>query len=462
MKKLLTLVLLVFVFISCKENSIPVDNTGDQNASSLQKSEPGIDALGPVEIPLAQGSGVVIGGTGLNTGSGVVNINVPAEAIVKQVLLYWVGASSDPASNTNNGDSQLFVNGTSVDGTQIGGPHWFYTDTQNNNFLNFTSFRADITALAAVAAGGNAVSISGSEYTGENNGAGIVVIYEIDGQQAEIVAKDGQDLAYYLFDQPPYRKVTVPQVFNFASANEDRQAKFTVFSGSVEPNRPNRVRININGTDTFYDNLLGSTSGADFDAVEIAVTIPAGISELTAELISWDDPTNIKPASLVWISSVLAIELPAPPPPPDDGCTYTIGYWKTHSKAFCWGKKYDKTWDLIGPKGEKTIFYLSGMSHIAVLWTPVKGNPYYILAHQFIAAKLNMLNGASSPDVVYDAFQEAKLLFETYTPKQVAKGSKTLKAKFVKLGEILAKYNEGKIGPGHCDCYQNKDKKKKC
>lgn len=125
------------------------------------------------------------------------------------------------------------------------------------------------------------------------------------------------------------------------------------------------------------------------------------------------------------------------------GCTLTPGYWKTHSM---YGPApYDDTWALLG---ENTPFFLSGKTYYQVLWTPPAGNAYYILAHQYIAAELNFLNGANS-SAVQMAFNKATDLFNTYTPAQVAK-SKDLKALFTSLAYTLDQYNNGYIGPGHC------------
>jgi hypothetical protein len=131
------------------------------------------------------------------------------------------------------------------------------------------------------------------------------------------------------------------------------------------------------------------------------------------------------------------------------GCTLTPGYWKTHSE---YGPApYDDTWASIG---EDTPFFLSGQTYYEVLWTPpTGGNAYYILAHAYIAAELNFLNGAD-PSAAQDAFDEATDLFNTYTPEEVAglkgKVGKELRAQFIDLAEILDDYNNGYIGPGHC------------
>jgi hypothetical protein len=130
-----------------------------------------------------------------------------------------------------------------------------------------------------------------------------------------------------------------------------------------------------------------------------------------------------------------------------NGCTLTPGYWKTHSS---YGPApYDDTWALIG---EDTAFFLSGKSYYQALWTAPAGNAYYILSHAYIATELNMLNGASVPAAVQDAFDDATTLFNTYTPAQIAalRGNNAVRKQFVALAGILDAYNNGLTGPGHC------------
>jgi hypothetical protein len=127
------------------------------------------------------------------------------------------------------------------------------------------------------------------------------------------------------------------------------------------------------------------------------------------------------------------------------GCTLTLGYWKTHSK---YGPApYDDTWALIG---EDIAFFNSEQSWYKVLWTsPKGGNAYYILAHQYIAAALNLLNGASSTEQVNEALAWAEQsFFNTYKPS--SKLSTTVKNQALYYADLLDDYNNGYIGPGHC------------
>ena len=134
---------------------------------------------------------------------------------------------------------------------------------------------------------------------------------------------------------------------------------------------------------------------------------------------------------------------------PGGGCTLTPGYWKTHSEFG--PAPYDDTWAQL-PNGASTIFFLSGKTYYEVLWTSPAGNAYYNLSFHYIAAGLNFMNGAD-PSAAQAAYDAATILFNTYTPAQIAvlRGSDPLRQQFISLAGILGQYNEGYIGPGHCD-----------
>jgi hypothetical protein len=137
----------------------------------------------------------------------------------------------------------------------------------------------------------------------------------------------------------------------------------------------------------------------------------------------------------------------------DDGCSLTPGYWKTHSE---YGPApYDDTWALLLENRADTIFFSSGQSYYDVLWTEPQGDAYYILAHAYIAAQLNQLNGADFTDAqALPAFNEATGLFNSYTPADATgakgKNGKELRERFIDLAATLDAYNNGLIGPGHC------------
>ena len=158
-----------------------------------------------------------------------------------------------------------------------------------------------------------------------------------------------------------------------------------------------------------------------------------------------------------WAEYTVTIDVPCP-----EGCTLTQGYWKTHNDSFWGGAPSDETWFLLGDvdldlvsEGELETFFLSGGTYFDAMWTAPQGNAYYQLSRQYIAAILNQLDGAAVPANVQDAIDAAEDLFMEYTPAEVAaakgKGGKELRSQFTTLASLLASYNEGLIGPGHCD-----------
>jgi hypothetical protein len=130
------------------------------------------------------------------------------------------------------------------------------------------------------------------------------------------------------------------------------------------------------------------------------------------------------------------------------GCTLTQGYWKTHSHNG--PAPYDDTWVLIPPEGEESPFFDSPWSWYEAFWeAPQKGNAYLILAHQYMAAVLNELNGASAPPEVIEAIEAAEEYLSDYGKYDGKKGP--ARKEMLALAQVLAEYNEGDIGPGHCD-----------
>jgi hypothetical protein len=132
---------------------------------------------------------------------------------------------------------------------------------------------------------------------------------------------------------------------------------------------------------------------------------------------------------------------------PDEGvgCTLTQGYWKTHSQFG--PAPYDDAWLNLGPVQQSTQFYLSGKSWYQVFWTPPQGNAYYQLAHQFMAAELNVLNGASAPAEVTTALASAHALFSSVGGTTLTRAQTTTARQ---LAAVLDAYNNGLTGPGHC------------
>lgn len=129
-------------------------------------------------------------------------------------------------------------------------------------------------------------------------------------------------------------------------------------------------------------------------------------------------------------------------PPNGMGCTLTQGYWKTHSAVG--PAPYDDLW----ARYQAMTFFSSGKTWYQVYWTAPAGNAYYNLAHQYMAAVMNKANGASSTTSVDAAIAASTTFFQTYAP--TTSWSKAQKAQMTTWAAILASYNEGMVGPGHC------------
>lgn len=131
------------------------------------------------------------------------------------------------------------------------------------------------------------------------------------------------------------------------------------------------------------------------------------------------------------------------------GCTYTQGYWKTHSSKG--PAPYDQKWLNLGPLGEGTLFFNSAKTWYTVFNTsPKKGNANYILAHQYMAAKLNILAGASTTSAVDAAMAGAAAYFPGITNLDVLPVDPT-RTQLIGWASTLDNYNNGLIGPGHCN-----------
>jgi hypothetical protein len=117
-------------------------------------------------------------------------------------------------------------------------------------------------------------------------------------------------------------------------------------------------------------------------------------------------------------------------------CTYTQGYWRTHPDV------WPVTSLTLG-----TVTYQAA-ELMAILDNPAQGNGLVILAHQLIAAKLNIANGADPSDVQQTIIDADAITGGLVIPP-IGNGylpSEQTSA----LTETLTEYNEGTIGPGHC------------
>jgi hypothetical protein len=132
-------------------------------------------------------------------------------------------------------------------------------------------------------------------------------------------------------------------------------------------------------------------------------------------------------------------------PDDDNNCTYTQGYWKTHGPIPTGNNsnEWPVTSLMLG-----TVSYTDSQL-LQILGQSVGGNGLIALAHQLIAAKLNVAKGADPTDVA-GAIAAADTLIGSRVVPPVGAGSLTPSATSALITALTA-YNEGATGPGHCD-----------
>ncbi len=122
---------------------------------------------------------------------------------------------------------------------------------------------------------------------------------------------------------------------------------------------------------------------------------------------------------------------------PKNNCTYTQGYWKNHRDV----------WPV-------SSLILGGITYtqselLDIFKTPPKGDATYILAHQLIAAKLNIVQGSADSAVSLTIADADNWL--SIHPLGSKPSNKEGRTEGIGYSKILDQYNNGQIGPGHCD-----------
>jgi len=126
------------------------------------------------------------------------------------------------------------------------------------------------------------------------------------------------------------------------------------------------------------------------------------------------------------------------------GCTFTQGYWKTHGPVPT-GNNTD-VWP-VNTLSLGTTSY-TDLQLQSIFDTPAGGNGLISLAHQLIAAKLNIANGADGT-ALGTAIADADTLIGIKVVPPVGSGVLS-PASTSSLNSTLTLFNEGGIGPGHC------------
>ncbi|MCP5022963.1 MAG: hypothetical protein GY930_14470, partial [bacterium] len=331
----------------------------------------GTETLGvPQGIASASGSDYLLVGAGLaDTDTATLQAAIPTGATVTQVLAYWDGLAKVP--NLPGMTDTIVLNGIEVTGDRIGGPSTFV-----GPYTSF-AYRADVTALGLIGPGTNSVTGTGLDFDYINNGFGLLIVID-DGDATQTVElRDGSDFAYGEF--PGDFESTALQTFEFDAAQVARSAELGLFVTGVETGRPSVLEITVGGVVTRHADVFGSNAGGQWDALELALDIPAGVTTASARILSEDSGQGPQAggqiASLNWVSVALSVETAQNPV--QYGCSPHFWMCNWH-RADCWYRADNHTESLVITKRFNRLMgincHQSGLRRGHSLWNALTGH----------------------------------------------------------------------------------------
>jgi hypothetical protein len=209
------------------------------------------------------------------------------------------------------------------------------------------------------------------------------------------------------------------------------------FSGNANLSRYNLQAgecITVNVGEFLFDN--GASTNCP-DALECGTTYDfRSFGHATSKLMRSDFTATLQCATL-------------PCEEPLTGCTLTQGYWKTHNPTVCDANPSSPLcidWPVTSLTLGTVNYSVTQL--LSILNTPAGGNGLIALAHQLIAAKLNVANGADPTDAAASIAAADALIGSLVVPP-VGSGSLSPSSTSA-LVIALTNYNEGATGPGHC------------
>jgi hypothetical protein len=134
-----------------------------------------------------------------------------------------------------------------------------------------------------------------------------------------------------------------------------------------------------------------------------------------------------------------------PEPPPQPSCTFTQGYWKNHESA--WPAPYSPTAQWLDGTHVVNGVTWDGLMGMSV----AGGNSYMQLAHQWIAATLNLAGATSNNAAVAAAMTQGEAWLKANTPASTNTVPNIKNAQATAWASTLDDFNNGKLGIAHCE-----------
>lgn len=131
----------------------------------------------------------------------------------------------------------------------------------------------------------------------------------------------------------------------------------------------------------------------------------------------------------------------------ESDCRYTQGYWQNRAQNT--GDITGEIWLAL----RNVAFYRSGVTYGQVLTFAPRGNAYWILAQQMVAAQANRLNRADTSGAPAQALARSEAIMNAVTPAQIAAEPRNsaLRQEMIQLASVLDAWNNGVIGTGRCN-----------
>lgn len=134
----------------------------------------------------------------------------------------------------------------------------------------------------------------------------------------------------------------------------------------------------------------------------------------------------------------LTVEVADVPPPPTGFCPLSQGFWKNHSSE--WSPS-------ALPMMLGTLNTYDQSELLSLFNAAPRGDASIILAHQLMAAKLNVANGSPVPSEVQDAIEDADAAIGSETLPMNIKGNHPLRSLMISLAGLLDDYNNTLLTP---------------
>jgi hypothetical protein len=212
----------------------------------------------------------------------------------------------------------------------------------------------------------------------------------------------------------------------------------TSFSGNANLSRYN-LSAGLSVTVRIGELLLDN--GASIDDPDCAAVLACG-TDYVFRAFAHADSTHLRSAFTPTLTcSTAECENPG-------GCTLTQGFWKTHGPTACVTGNNTNEWPAFTTLTLGTVSYTDAQL-CSILNQSTAGNGLVALAHQLIAAKLNIADGADGSAIATTIAAADAAIGSLVVPPV---GSGALAPSSVSpLVTALDDYNNGVTGPGHCD-----------